>query len=336
MGPETRPLTPKIAIIGEFWEASLESSYLRAFETLGCGVKPIDVTSYMAPLLPSSHILRRFLRSSAALKASKRIVDHVRTFAPSLVLVLKGKWIPPSAIELMTRCCEHVCNFNPDSPWEHSNSSRWIRSSLPLYSHHFTWSRRLLPKFISNGARVASYLPFAYDPYLHLHSLQPSHEFKSVFVGTYDKHRDELLASLGSDVAIWGNGWHQARRVSTDAVKGTAVYGRDAVALMARGNININILRPQNVGSHNMRTYEIPATGSCMLTTRSEEQSELLREGHEMLCYTGPEELKERVDWAASHPGIVKDIGLAAKARLSGETYTARAQQILNILGLGR
>ena len=48
--------------------------------------------------------------------------------------------------------------------------------------------------------------------------------------------------------------------------------------------IALNILRDQNLSSHNMKTFEIPAFNGLMLTTRSKEQNFFLKKINRVSC----------------------------------------------------
>jgi len=54
-------------------------------------------------------------------------------------------------------------------------------------------------------------------------------------------------------------------------------------------------MRPQNQGSHNMKSFEIPAMGGFMIANRSREHLELFKEDSEIACYENSEELRTLV-----------------------------------------
>ncbi len=324
----------RVALVGSFWPASLEASYQRAFASLGADVIPIDLEKTLASEIGGAGLLRHVFGERAALKAANVIEKQILQSKPDLVLVFKGTRIPPALLVSIRRAA--VCvNFNPDSPWEKVNSSDWLIESIPHYHHHFTWSKQLLPHFQVAGASSVHYLPFAYDP--ELHSLTPKGvtDFDVVFIGTYEALRDETLSTLKDfNIAIWGNGWEKSSMVPRSWIKGAAIYGKQAAEAMTKGVVNLNILRVQNSGSHNMRTFEIPATGSLMLTTKSEEQQQFFTEGEDILSYESNEELIEHVSRSIIDKARAEEMGMNAYERVKAETYTSRAQEILTVCGL--
>ena len=281
---------------------------------------------------------RRILLSIVSKGAESVLLDEAMRFKPDVVFVIKGIHIPATTLrKLKDQIGESkLINFNPDSPWEPLNSSRQLLASIPIYDHHFTWNRGSLGRFQATGARSASHLPFAYDAKLHHPvEVERTQEFDAIFIGTFDSHRDKLLAELsGCNIGIWGNGWKRASLIPKSWIQSEAVYGEAATRLLARSVCALNILRPQNEGSHNMRTFEIPATGSTMVTTRSAEQSQIFVEGEEMLSYTNSSELKNIIQDLNQNPDKAMRIGSAGLRRVRPETYAARALQILSELGI--
>jgi spore maturation protein CgeB len=105
------------------------------------------------------------------------------------------------------------------------------------------------------------------------------------------------------------------------------------VRILSLGVCSINILRPQNATSHNMRTFEIPATANAMVTARSEEQSEFFAEGEEMECFDTPESLLAKIQMLSKdrkHSGMIAQNGYE---RVREETYAKRARTMISLLG---
>jgi spore maturation protein CgeB len=332
----------KILISGSFWHGSLEESYARAFESLGWQVIRFDWDQYAR-----NHPLAKFafadklVRLAIADRVGKWLVSSVQDIKPDLMYVIKGKTINPKTLDLIKNQLgpAPLVNFNPDSPWDSANRSKRLLESIPVYDIHFTWSTKLVDRFKSAGAKSTYFLPFAYDQKLHypIAAETVDTKFDAVFVGTYSAQRDEILGSLTDfNVGIWGNDWKKASRVPKSWLQTEAIYGEEAIKALNLGAAAINILRPQNEGSHNMRTFEIPASSHLMLTTRSEEQSQWFTEGKEMECYADIQELKEKIRAIKQDKQRARQMAARAYERVREETYAKRAQFILESAGLAR
>ncbi len=329
----------KILISGAFWNGSLEESYAQAFEAIGWSVVRFDWDEFArAHPLAKMAFADKLLRTSIADRVGKWFTSTIEENQPDIVLVIKGRRISPETLSEAMRFLSDrlLINFNPDSPWEPANSSRRLIESIPVFDAHFTWNKQFLPRFENAGAKRAFYLPFAYDAVLHhpLTTNAPDITHDAMFVGTYSSNRDQLLATLTScSIRIVGNGWQRAEFVPKEWILSNAVYGEEATRMLSTGACSINMLREQNRNSHNMRTFEIPATRHAMLTTRSEEQSEFFTEGNEMECFATPEELLMKVQMLSADREHAQTIAINGYERVREETYTKRARTMISLLG---
>lgn len=331
----------KVLLCGSFWNGSLEESYARAFESIGWNVVRFDWDQYAAAH-PLSKLapFDKLLRSKIADRVGKIFVAAIEETSPDFSFVFKGRRISAAILSDAKQKMgdRSIVNFNPDSPWDASNRSPQILESIPIYDIHFTWNKGLLEPFQSLGAKKVEYLPFAYDPELHRPiEIVAEPEFDAIFIGTYSPERDRLLGNVKDlNVRIAGNGWGKATHVPKEWILSEARYGEDSVQLIRMGACSINILREQNRGSHNMRTFEIPATRSAMLTTRSEEQAQWFEEGRDIECYSSPEELREKIKMLAVDRIHTQEIAQNGYEKVREETYAKRAGTIVSVLGLGR
>jgi len=87
-------------------------------------------------------------------------------------------------------------------------------------------------------------------------------------------------------------------------------------------SIQLNIFRPHNIGSHNMRTFEIPAIGGLQLAPESAENREFFLPDSEIVLYSSVEELNEKINWLLENPNIVKDIKEASYKKCLASEYS--------------
>ena len=158
-------------------------------------------------------------------------------------------------------------------------------------------------------------------------------------IGNPDSIRENtvrLLAENGFAVDVYGRGWNKT------ALKNLANVGiHDAVNGMEfwkkiRGyRVQVNIFRKHNTGSHNMRSFEIPAAGGIQLAPFSAEHASFFEEGKEIFLYRNPEEMLqlagELLQKSKENTGIIRQ---AARMRSceSGYTYKDRALTVFNTL----
>jgi spore maturation protein CgeB len=158
-----------------------------------------------------------------------------------------------------------------------------------------------------------------------------------VFVGNWNEEREQCLSELrGYDLAIWGTEYWGRKcrdRFLRSCWKGHTAIGHEMTDICLASKVNLNILRLQNKGSHNMRTFEIPACGGFMLHERSEEALELFEEGKEAEYYGSIEEFKDKINFYLNNGDSRMKIAKAGYERCikSGYSYSDRANRILAV-----
>ena len=326
----------RLLIVGASEESALETSYAEAFRSAGVETTVFDPNRMIFGR--SSRVFTRLTWSLQHLAVSAALRRYIAS-APAVdaVLVFKGYFLnQPSIAWCRTHTRVPWLNFNPDSPFDpgRSTSSPQIRAALSDYDLYATWSTALVPKLLAYGARRAEFLPFAAAPEVHYPDSQRDPELrdKLTFVGSHDAQRASTLSALaGLPLAIYGNAWEDLPRRSPlrAHVRSAAVHGAGLRRVVSSSLASINILRPQNVGSHNMRTFEVPAMGGLLLTTRSQEQQGFFPDQEASLMYGSPDELRSLAERLLRGEYDVPALKANALARAATHTYHARALTLL-------
>jgi spore maturation protein CgeB len=334
----------KIVIIGESVKEGWAQTFKRAFESLGHKVSIVDdreiyrASSKWANNRYAHRLGWRFLAG----RAQNDFIEAVRKEHPDLILIFKGWLWKPDTFKRLRAILPKVVifNYNPDSPFNkesHGNANNWIRKSIPLFDSYFIWSKELTEKIKRYGAKRSEYLPCGYDPELHYPvSVTPVDRmaFGSdvVFVGSWDKEREEWVRGLLKyNIKIWGNSWQKAAPDVRAVWSGREVVGEEFSKVCASSKIVLDLLRPQNKSSHNMKTFEIPACKGFMLSERSDEQREFFEEGKEAEYFKDIEELRTKIDHYLDSPEERERIAEAGYKKLlrGPNTYTDRCKQLL-------
>ena len=246
--------TPRIIAVGEAAEAGLRDSLITAFRRLGCEVEVLQLgpwtptwlasAAYRIPLLGAG--FRHDFRHAVNAMLDRRPAD--------LVVVFKGAMLTRRSIDHLRAhfCCPVVC-WNPDSPFDTAISNRGagIPQAIPAYDAYITWAHDLAER-LKLVARRVIVLPFAWDPEL----MRPapgdgSARDRIVFIGTATKQRARLLRQLAHlSPLVYGTGWPDIHGVEIRP----PVRGISFCRVAGEAKWNINLLRPQNALSHNMRS----------------------------------------------------------------------------------
>lgn len=106
-------------------------------------------------------------------------------------------------------------------------------------------------------------------------------------------------------------------------------YYHDLPLFYPLSDINFNCTSKQMKGAVNQRVFDVPATGSFVLTDWREQMDQLF-EPHEMACYREPDEAPDMVRHFLAHPQERQRIVQAARQRvLACHTWQHRLQTML-------
>jgi spore maturation protein CgeB len=179
-------------------------------------------------------------------------------------------------------------------------------------------------------------MPFAADSGVHFPAseLDPTLQHSVTFVGSHDATRAELLESIADlPLRVYGNAWNRLSRDSKlrDKVVHRSIFDHELRRVVTSSAVSLNILRRQNAGAHNMRSFELPAMGATMVTSRSREQAEWFPEREACLMYDDKAELRKSVESLLDDPRARQQLRAAALQRARSHTYLERARNLLEI-----
>lgn len=319
---------PRIVIAGEPAEAGLRASLAAAFRRLGCTVGLLD----LGPWNPS-WLARAALRQPA-LGAGfrcqfRRMVDACAEYAHAdLVLIAKGPLLNRRSIDyLRTRLAAPVVCWNPDSPFDNaiSNSGAGIPQAISAYDAYVTWADDVAERLSAVASQVLV-IPFAWDPEL----MRPmagngTAVGRIVFIGTGTEERSAMLGRLRHlHPMVYGTRWPNIEGVSIHP----PVRGGEFCKVVGEARWNLNLLRPQNARSHNMRTFELVGADGNQVAPKTVDHQKFLGADSRTVLFESDDELmallqSDPCDRPARPAGV-----------LYGHTYVDRVAQLLGDLGL--
>ncbi len=258
------------------------------------------------------------------------LLRRAKSFNPDLIFFIKAETIYSKTIKKLKKNNCSMVNFYPDNPFVfcNGNSNKEVLNSLPYYDCFLSWSKLLMPILSVAGCRSVYSFPFAYDKYIFEKNIneQDISNYKNevCFAGTWEPEREEWLTGLvqrlpNLDLFIYGNLWHE--NLTRDSIlrkflKGKAIYKDELIETFKTSKIVLNFIRKQNGTSHNMRTFEVPATGAFLLTQRTKEQAEeLFKESESIECFGSTDELVSKIQFYLKNDDLRRLVALNGKKR---------------------
>jgi spore maturation protein CgeB len=331
----------------EVW--SLERIYLRHINELEGGAASLVSTSGYGKGKVSllNRIDRRLRpeRNRLYRKFNQVLLAAVKREEPDVLLVFKGMEVFPETLQRL-KGKVLLANYNADHPFEYhfrGSGNQNVLQSIPLYDLHFSYSKAISQQLHDRFGVEAYWLPFGYDEgkLLSPQALDNLEEIlRFGFIGNPDRRRVEVIRSLveaAIPVDVYGENWEaffpgllpEALRLFPP------VYGKQFAEVACRYRVQLNVFRPHNEGSHNMRTFEMPAAGAIMLAPRSEEHDFFFAEGKEAFFYDDLSHLRELarllLDLTPKQALQIRKQGLE-RSEQSGYSYRSRTRQVVHTL----
>jgi len=208
-----------------------------------------------------------------------------------------------------------------------------VEEYIPHIDHLFECGMALQrehPKY----ANKISTLCFAVNDKFYSNKRKPDRENKVYFCAAQKPIRMKYLSALVElPVVLKGWGWEcfvgrvKKWEISNRAITNEQLrddYNRYAIAL------NISQFELESYMLFNMRTFEAPCCGACLVTQRSPHLDEYFEFDKEIVVYETPEELRQKIQWLMDNPEKRNAIAQAGEARVKRDhTYQARMRVVI-------
>jgi spore maturation protein CgeB len=343
----------RILVIGPSHEGSLPRSYARAFERLGMKVFHFDDERalFESGRWAKNRILRRALRGRLWKQMNEATLKVADEFRPALVFAVRASYLEAETVSRMREGLgAAVMNYYPDNPYigvpldprKPSTQRRDLIEVLKQYSTVWMWEESLLRRLRGEGVE-GEFLPFGVDP----EQFRPEGkgepffceacgcEHAVVFVGTCTAARLKEIESIRKHpVAIWGNGWPKAWGWGSGHRVHPPVYGRKLARIYGAAPVALNVLNAESLEGHNMRTFEVPASGGVMLARYTKAQAQFFPEREAAVYYKSASDIDAKIEELLADAALRARIRREAVRLAAAHTYDLRAAEILQHAGL--
>lgn len=313
----------RIVVLGEPAEGGLRNSLVTALRRSGCAVDVLDLSPCSPGWLASAAFRQPVLGVGVRREARRRADELAEHGRADLVLVVKGALLDSRGIDhLRSRFDSPVVCWNPDSPFDDalSNCGAGIPRAIGAYDAYITWADDVAEQLGTVAARVLV-IPFAWDPeIIHPSAGNGEAAGRVVFIGTGTRGRSAWLQSLAHlRPMAFGNRWPKMEGVDIRPPVRESKFCR----IVGEAKWNLNLLRPQNARSHNMRTFELVGAGGNQVAPESGDHWRFLGGDSRTALFRSKEELESilRSDPCERPP--------RPRTLLEGHTYADRVNQLL-------
>lgn len=290
---------------------------------------------------------------------NQNLLEHVHSSHPDLLFAfMYSDEFDPAVLQKLKTLTTTVAWFSDDS-WRFYNYSQvWA----PFFSWCVTTYSYMPDLYRKAGQSNVIRSQWGVDADIFkptFNSNIPAHDVS--FVGTWSRPRGEVISFLkrqGINVATYGLGWKNSRRLSFDEMMSVFSTSKINLALNPPPGLwNMNSLgrlffRPhinsivpdfhfiknfktfihRGVPQIKARHFEIPACGGFLLTSPADDISSWFEPGKEIDTYLTLPELAQKIRFYLAHEPQRSAIAFAARARtIRDHTYHRRFSEIFSV-----
>lgn len=311
-------LTP---VSGNYW--AVPDCYYRGMVKAGADVATYDVGE--APVSLVGRIVRRIRRALGS-EAAKQLLRAVDAAKPDVLIVFKGVDYPPALLRDIAARGVKLVNYCSDHPFRFflaGAGNANVRNSISAYDLYATYSGPIARELAeAYPALEVAVVPFghAVDDSLHAELAAEPEVLRGCFNANPDEERAaavRLLTENGVAMDLFGWGWEKF--VTPGPMLGIYPVERDIAMLriLRRYRFQLNMFRPHNEGSHNLRSFEVPAVGGILLAPDSPEHREFFVEGRDAFYFASLDEMLAKAQSLLAMPvDEAAAVRIAARQRI--------------------
>jgi len=336
-------MNKRLLIVGSDQVWALERIYTKYLRQAGLEVElfaaPDDFHDWYKKSLLHKVLFRAGL-AGIYRSINQRLLEKVRVFNPGAIWIFKGMEIFPATLHTLKEQGYFLANYNPDHPFiiaGRGSGNDNVTNSVGCYDLHFCY-HGILQQQIEKKYKIPTvFLPFGYEISAsdYENALTKEEINKICFIGNPDSNRIEIIhkiANKGIPVDVFGHGWDSTKLAGNPLITiHEAIYGTRFWAKLRQYRVQLNIFRTHNLGSHNMRSFEIPGIGGIQLSPFSDEQAGFFEEGKQIFFYRDEAELVAKLsDLLSLSPQEAENIRNSSHQRslASGYSYAHRATTV--------
>ncbi len=263
----------------------------------------------------------------------KHLEGELGRFDPDLVVIVKGRFIPGRWIEQQRqRLGCPILNYYPDDPTWHGHSEPEVLRALQSYDEVLVWAPHVAEGLRRAAVSRVRVIPFGYDPDLYRPPDRTvTRAWEAVLIGQcYDARIPYAEALADRRILVSGKNWKRyTRGRNVQQHVHEAVYANSEICRIYWASaVALNILHDQNLQAHNMRTFEVPASGTAMVATRTPEHERLFGEDAAVLV-DNPTEARAAVLRLNRDDDYQRLIAGNGHARIATHTYARRMAELI-------
>lgn len=345
----------RILIAGDWHSELHEEGVYRALTQLGHEVLRFAWNTYFGRRVSSLGVLwqktqNKYLLGPLVTQLNADLLEKVRVERPDFVFVYRGTHILPQTLRAMRDAspCTRLVGYNNDDPFS-PHYPRWLwrhfLAGIKEYDLVLAYRSHNIADFLRAGARRVELLRSWYMaernyPVELTGTERDVYGADVVFVGHFeDDGRIELLEEVvrqGWRLRLYGPGydWDPVIAGSPELknqIPVRLVWGEEYNKALCGGKLALCFLSKLNRDTYTRRCFEIPATGTLMMSERTDDLEQLFRVGEEADFFSSQDELVEKIHLYLGDDDLRSRVASAGMRRVreDGHDVVSRMRDLL-------
>jgi len=347
----------KILVVGDGHSAIHEVAVVAAFKKLGHEVEPFYWQSYFK----SSNLLGRlwkkaqnkFLLGPTINRLNRDLINKAVEFCPKLIFIYRGTHVTQRTLIELKRAlpdCK-VFGYNNDDPFAEGHPFwlwRHFIKCVPIYDVVFAYRKHNLDDFIKAGAKRVELLRSWFVPELN-HRVPLANQDKSnyecdvVFIGHHENDgRLEYLEEIvkaGYRLRLFGPPYEWNKLLLQSEILRPLspvhlVWNADYSKAISGAKIALCFFSKLNRDTYTRRCFEIPATGTLLLSEYSDDMAMLYSEGKEVDFFKSKQEMIGKIKLYLDDDNLRRQVAAGGQQRVidDGHDIVSRMAKVVELV----
>ena len=344
----------KILIAGDWHSELHEQAVFNAFKALGHDVLKFAWHHYFKPDNRidafNKKVQNRLIAGPIIWKLNQDLIKAAAGFSPDMVFVYRGSHVTAGTLKKIKKMHPDatLVGYNNDDPFAKGHPySLWRHffKAVPVYDLVLAYRHHNLDDLLRIGAKRVELLRSWYFPERnHPVSLSAEEKIKYecdvVFIGHYEADDRiqylEVLVRRGYKLRLFGPGydWDPVLKKSSELqshIPVRLVWGEEYNKALCGAKVALCFLSKLNRDTYTRRCFEIPATGTLMLSEHTDDLASLYNAGDEVDFFSSKEEMLAKLELYLGNESLRQVVAANGYKRVmsDGHDVVSRMQQVL-------
>lgn len=342
----------KMVLAGAWQWPIYQQSCADALSKLGVEVIPFKWNSYFKGVLGrfEAHTLIGVTRIP---RLNNDLIELCQVEKPDVLFVWSAMHLKNETLEKIKAQGILLVSYNNDDPFSRRKLGlrymhlqrvwRNFKKNLPIYNLNFVYRVKNIEDYRARGIKNVELLQSYYVPEFNYPLEQKKGvEYKGVFIGHYEA--DERFGSIvalrnaGISVKIFGTGWERCNEGGGSNLDNEirAVHGPSYNEALNGAQFALCFFSKLNNDQYTRRAFETPASGTLLVSKRTDEMELLYKDGEEAIFFDDSDELVTRMKRLLKEPHELAAISRRGHLRCmtSGYDVSSRMENMLRQIRL--